>query len=182
MVTTHTIGEAAKRAGLPASAIRFYESRGLLPVPNRTEAGYRLYTSIDVRRLRLIHRARLLGLPLAAVKVLVEQAFTSECGQFAGQLLGSIAKQRAAIGQRIAELVALRDELDTIEAHVRHGQMRATPGQRVAECAYCPLIDQEGGDDDMTDKKRVEIPLTPVTKQPTSVWPCPCGCCGLCCT
>lgn len=33
----------------------------------------------------------------------------------------------------------------------------------------------------MPDKKRIEIPLTPVSKPSKSDGPCPCGCCGLCC-
>jgi len=147
MRATLTIGQAAKCAGLPASAIRFYESRGILPVPRRTEAGYRLYTPIDVRRLRLIHRVRLLGLSLAEAKTLVEQAFESECGDFAVQLLQRIAEQRATIDRRMEELSALRDELDDLERHVRHDQTRVRAGQMVATCAFCPLIDDEGGID-----------------------------------
>lgn len=143
---TLTIGQAAQRAGLRTAAIRFYEGRGLLPVPERTAAGYRLYTLSDVRRLRLIHRARLLGLALPEVKALVEQAFASECSAFADQLLMRFADQRAAIDQRMADLAALREELVALEHHVRHNRTQALPGQRVAECAYCPLIDTEGGD------------------------------------
>lgn len=141
-----TIGRLARRTGVSVPTVRFYESEGLLPPPERTEAGYRLYDPIDVRRLRLIRRARLLGLALSDIKTLVTQAFASECVDFADQLLARIATQRTEIERRMTELAALREELDTLEAHIRHDQARAKPGQRVAECAYCPLIDEEGGD------------------------------------
>ena len=37
-----TIGELAKRTGLPVTTIRFYSDEGLLPPIDRTNAGYRL--------------------------------------------------------------------------------------------------------------------------------------------
>jgi DNA-binding transcriptional MerR regulator len=144
--STLTIGRVARQTGLSASAIRFYEGQGLLPPAARTDAGYRVYTPADVLRLRLIHRARLLGLPLSEVRTMVEQAFASDCIEFAAQLIERIGQQRAAIDRRIAQLSALRAELDELERHVRHNQPRARPGQRVAECGFCPLIDEEGGE------------------------------------
>ncbi|MGI8550154.1 MAG: MerR family transcriptional regulator [Dehalococcoidia bacterium] len=148
MGTKLTIGEVARRTGVPARTIRFYEAEGVIAAPARTEAGYRLYSPTDIRRLRLAKRTRLLCLSLAEVKLLVDQAFASECGEFAHQLLQRIATQRLDIDARVAELEALRGELDELERHVRHELERSRPGQRVAECSYCPLIDEEGGEND----------------------------------
>ena len=61
------IGEAAKRAGVSAAALRLYEKRGLLPKPMRNASGYRQYTEADVRRARLVRRARRAGLSLAQI-------------------------------------------------------------------------------------------------------------------
>lgn len=80
------------------------------------------------------------------VKILTEQAFTSACVDFAAQLLERIDRQRDVIDRRIAELTALRAELDELARHVRHSQVTAQPGQLVAECAFCPLLDEEGGE------------------------------------
>jgi DNA-binding transcriptional MerR regulator len=130
---------------VPVRTIRFYEDEGIIPPPARTEAGYRLYTPNDIRRLRLARRARLLGLPLAEVKTLVEQAFDSQCSDFTEQLLARIVHQRAEIDRRIAELQALREEMDGLEQHVRHArQAAAGSGRRVATCGFCPVIDDEG--------------------------------------
>jgi MerR family copper efflux transcriptional regulator len=146
MAGTLTIGEVARRTGVPATTIRFYEAEGVLSAPARSESGYRHHTAADVRRLRLARRARLLGLSLEAVTSLVDQAFRSDCVEFSEQLLACISEQPAQIDRSIAELQALRGELDVLEAHVRHSQTDARPGQKVAECAYCPMIDEVGGD------------------------------------
>src|SRR5215211_5346968 len=58
------IGDLARQTGLSIKTIRYYESRGLLEQPPRTEAGYRLYGPEEVARLRFVQRAKLLGLKL----------------------------------------------------------------------------------------------------------------------
>lgn len=141
-----TIGEVSRQLGVASKTLRFYEAEGIIAPPAGTETGYRLYTTADVRRLRLARRARLLGLSLPEVKVFVERAFTSDCAEFADMLLVRVAAQREAIARRIAELRTLRAELDELERHVRHDQTNTLPGQCVDECQFCPLIDEEGGD------------------------------------
>ena len=42
------IGEAARRSGVTAKMIRYYEQSGLIPEVARTDAGYRSYTDADV--------------------------------------------------------------------------------------------------------------------------------------
>ena len=148
MADTLTIGQVARLTGVPAKTIRFYEAEGVIAPPPRSEAGYRLYSPADLRKLRLARRARLLGLALADVKVLVDQAFRSDCLEFGDQLLLRIADQREHIARRIAELRALQGELDALEQHVRHNLEECRPGQQVAACAYCPMIDEEGGESD----------------------------------
>lgn len=69
-----TIGEAARSAGVAVQTVRFYEARGLLPPPPRSDGNRRLYGPQDVRRLRFIRRARGLGFPLAAVATLLDLA------------------------------------------------------------------------------------------------------------
>ncbi len=146
MANTLTIGGVVRQTGVPAKTIRFYEAQGVLPPSRRTLAGYRVYSPVEVRRLRLVHRARLLGLSLREAKALADQAFASDCAAFADQLLAFIARQRVAVDERIAELAALRAELDDLEIHARHAQTQAEPGQRVATCSFCPLVDEKGGD------------------------------------
>jgi DNA-binding transcriptional MerR regulator len=139
-----TIAAAARESGVPARTIRFYEQEGVVPAPRRTAAGYRLYSELDVRRLRLARAARLLGLGLDEIRSFIDQAFSADCTEYVGQLVDHIARQRQSLRQQIEELQQAHRELDAIEAHVRHVGARAAPGRRVATCNLCPLIDEGG--------------------------------------
>ena len=61
------IGEAARRVGVSAAALRMYEKRGLLPEALRSPGGYRQYAEEHLRRARLVRRARRMGLSLAQI-------------------------------------------------------------------------------------------------------------------
>ena len=55
------IGDAAAAAGVTPKMIRHYESLGLMPQAQRTDAGYRLYGERELAMLRFIRQARSLG-------------------------------------------------------------------------------------------------------------------------
>jgi len=57
------IGQAAKKTGLSAKMIRYYESIDLLPEAGRTDSGYRQYNAQDLHRLAFIKRSRDLVFP-----------------------------------------------------------------------------------------------------------------------
>ena len=65
-----SIGQVAKRVGIAASAIRYYESEGLLP-PAERRSGRRIYDERVVERLAIIHLAKGAGFTVAEVKRLL---------------------------------------------------------------------------------------------------------------
>jgi MerR family transcriptional regulator, redox-sensitive transcriptional activator SoxR len=65
-----TIGEVARRAGVRASAIRYYEEAGLLPEPERS-GGKRRYDEGILRRLALIGGAKRAGFTLGEIRTLL---------------------------------------------------------------------------------------------------------------
>ncbi len=67
MMEELTISEVARRAGLRPSAIRYYESIGLLPAPRR-ESGRRRYDASVLQRLAVIQLAQEAGFSVAEIK------------------------------------------------------------------------------------------------------------------
>jgi MerR family redox-sensitive transcriptional activator SoxR len=65
-----SIGQVAERAGIAASAIRYYEAEGLLPRPER-RSGRRIYDESVIERLTIIHLAKGAGFTVAEVKRLL---------------------------------------------------------------------------------------------------------------
>src|SRR5215469_18531424 len=70
MITELTISEVARQAGIRASAIRYYESVGLLPPPQRV-SGQRRYHADILRRLAFIQTARAVGFSVADMQTML---------------------------------------------------------------------------------------------------------------
>ena len=60
----YTIGEAAKKLGLTAPALRFYNKEGLLPFVYRSASGIRMFKDEDFEWLRLIKCLKATGMPI----------------------------------------------------------------------------------------------------------------------
>lgn len=63
--------ELAKKADVNKETIRFYEKKGLLSDPVRTNGGYRQYSQEDLERLIFIMNAKGLGFSLSEIKELL---------------------------------------------------------------------------------------------------------------
>jgi MerR family redox-sensitive transcriptional activator SoxR len=72
MLRELTISEVAQQAGIRASAIRYYESVGLLPVPQRV-SGQRRYQADILRRLAFIQAAQAVGFRVADIQTLLHE-------------------------------------------------------------------------------------------------------------
>ena len=66
-----TIGQLAKRSGIGIETVRFYERKGLVEEPPRTDSGYRQYPEDVVARIRFIRRAKELGFKLKEISELL---------------------------------------------------------------------------------------------------------------
>jgi DNA-binding transcriptional MerR regulator len=106
------IGQVAERAGVSTRAIRHYERIGVLPAPERTEAGHRAYTEDVLARLGFIRAARAAGLSLAEIRELIR---TREAGRSPCTQAIELAEARARhLSERIAELERIRTRLLTV--------------------------------------------------------------------
>ena len=101
---TLTIGQLAKRAGLNASAIRYYERVGVLPPPER-ESGQRRYTPEAIRRLQVIEVAKRAGFSLDEAGLLLA---TTDGGEPA------YARVRELAERKLPEVEALIDRAEAM--------------------------------------------------------------------
>jgi DNA-binding transcriptional MerR regulator len=105
-----TIGQVAERAGINASAIRFYEREGLVPAPER-RGGQRRYTDEALRRLQVIDIAKQAGFSLDEVRVLL--AADEADAPASDELRGLVDRKLAEVDDLIARAHAMREWLLT---------------------------------------------------------------------
>jgi MerR family copper efflux transcriptional regulator len=123
------IGEAAAAAGVTPKMIRHYESLGLIPEVDRTEAGYRLYGDREVQMLRFIRQSRVLGFSMKQIESLLSL--------WRDDRRESREVKELAL-QQLAELEERQRELD---------QMKATLSELVDNCvgdhrSRCPILER----------------------------------------
>lgn len=115
------IGQLGQATGTKVTTIRFYEEQGLLRQPQRSASGRRQYGDADRQRLAFIRRSRSLGFPIDAVRELLA---LSDDASTSCTAVDSIARARLAdIDQKIADLTAMRTELDRVIESCRHGSV-----------------------------------------------------------
>jgi MerR family redox-sensitive transcriptional activator SoxR len=105
-----TIGELARRTGLSVSAIRFYESRGLVSAI-RTGGNQRRFLRSDIRRLSFALVAQRVGLSLSEIEAelaTLPQGRAPTKADWAGMS----RRMRGVLDARIAMLEKTRDLLD----------------------------------------------------------------------
>ncbi len=130
------VSELAQRAGIAASAVRWYESAGILPPPTRQPNGYREYVEEDLARLRLVVSLRRLGLgPEDAGRV---ARLCLERGEVDRDLAPLIAEQREAIARQRDDLDRLDGELVDLEATIAAAG-RARRGRKERPMSEAPI-------------------------------------------
>ena len=122
------IGALAKKTGIAAKTIRYYETVGLLAAPPRSEGNYRVYGERDVATLRFVQRARHLGFSIKEIAGLV-----------------ALWHDRKRASAEVRALAVAH--LDEIEGKLRELQtMQRTLRQLIDRChgdarPDCPIID-----------------------------------------
>lgn len=126
------VGEAARRAGLPAKTIRYYEEIGLI-APARADNGYRAYSGDDVHRLAFLKRARALGFSIEDCRQLM--ALYRDRSRASADVRRIAEAHVQAIEEKLRELQAMRTTLQKL-IHACHGDDRPD----------CPILEDMAGD------------------------------------
>ena len=127
--------ELAGRAGVNRETLRYYERRGLLERPPRTNGGYRNYPEAAVALLRFVRRAQELGFTLDDVAELLHLAAG---GPASCDTARDLAQARQVdLEARIADLRRMRDALTDLIDSCR-------PGRPDRNCALLETLRERG--------------------------------------
>jgi MerR family mercuric resistance operon transcriptional regulator len=121
-----TIGRLADAAGVNVETVRFYQRSGLIDEPARPYSGYRTYGAEDVRRIRFIKRAQLLGFTLDEIASLLKLEGSRTCAS----TRELAAKKLAMVESKLNDLLAMKMALASMVA-------RCDSEER---SAGCPII------------------------------------------
>lgn len=169
-----TVSKLAEKVGTSADTVRYYERIGLLPEPDRSAAGYRLYEPDATERLRFIKNAQRFGLRLEAIGQLlqVREQGLCPCGHtralLEGRLseldeeLGALERLRSDIAQMLEQPTASPDA-SPCQSLV---QLSANPNNKGERSMSATDTACGCGCSQMTDVTNAEEPCT-----------CGCACC-----
>lgn len=134
------IGELARRSGVPATALRYYEQLGLLPPPARTESGYRVYPAGAIDRLAFLRAAQAVGLTLAEVRQVLG---VRDAGEAPCRVVTDLLEHRhVEVKARITELRRLERELAVLRARAAKLHPRDCDASGV--CHVIPAVGKVG--------------------------------------
>ncbi len=122
-----TIGKLGKACDVKVDTIRYYERRGLLLPLERTDSGYRIYSTHSIQRLSFILKAQGLGFTLKEIKELLELSDKpeSDCADVRELALVKVSQIEA----RIADLLKIKDSLRELTSFCPGG------GKPLTECS-----------------------------------------------
>ena len=112
MERTFLTGQIAKKAGVNVETLRFYEKKGLIPEPMRTDAGYRQYPEETIYRIRFIKNAQRLGFTLKEIRELL--SITLATKKQCQQVKGEIDHKLMEVHGKIEKLQEISDALNNL--------------------------------------------------------------------
>lgn len=128
------IGQVAERSGVGIETVRFYEREGLIPKPDRSSSGYRLFDDETIARLQFIRRAKELGFTLIEIKELLSLRLdtTTSCADIKSRAEVKIAD----IDEKIRTLKRMKTALKKLTSKC-NGQ------GSVNECSILDALDSK---------------------------------------
>jgi len=118
-VVSFSVGQVAQLSGVTVRTLHHYDETGLLSPTERTSAGYRVYTSTDLVRLRRILFYRELGFPLGEIAAILTDP---DVGRH-------LRRQHRLLRERVARLSAMVAALEK-EMEARQMGISLTPEEQ----------------------------------------------------
>jgi peroxiredoxin/DNA-binding transcriptional MerR regulator len=136
------IGELARRAGVTAKAVRYYESLGLI-TPGRLPNGYRCYDEDHVRLIREIKDLGRLGIPAGRTRPFLECLAAGH--QHADDRPASLAGYRQAIDELAQRIEGLTGRRSALLTHLHRATHRSSsiPPPRDEDLMTYPYVPED---------------------------------------
>ncbi len=119
----YSIGQAAKKSGLTAHTLRYYEKEGLLPFVKKTSSGLRVFSETDLGWLSMIECLKDTGMPLKGIKQYIDWFIEGDATL--PQRLEMFKTQKAKIEEQIVQyqkhLEKIKYKIKLYEEAVRLG-------------------------------------------------------------
>lgn len=112
MTEKMTIGRLAAAAGVNVETVRFYQRSALIDEPARPHGAYRHYRDEDIRRIRFIKRAQLLGFTLDEIASLLKLEGSMACTS----TRELAARKLSMVESKLADLLAMKSALASMVA------------------------------------------------------------------
>ncbi len=129
-----TVHEVAKQVGVTSDAVRYYVRIGLLHPQRNPSNGYRLFSRVDIKRLRFILRAKLLGFTLTEIRHIFSDTEHTH---------SPCPVVREILNRRICENKKTIDELILLQQRMEQAQRQwhQIPDGIPDDEILCPLIE-----------------------------------------
>lgn len=134
----YTVGEMAKRLGVPASTLRYYDKEGLLPFVERSSGGIRMFTDRDYEWLKVIECLKQSGLSIKEIRAFISMA------------------QRGDPSSLVERHRLFQDRKAAVEKQIE--EMRETLAILEFKCWYYEQAIQEGTEENVRSLSVEEIP------------------------
>lgn len=120
----YTIGEMAKRLGVAASTLRYYDKEGLLPFVERSSSGVRMFKDVDYEWLQIIECLKKTGMCLSDIRHFVEMSMQGD--DTIDKRLSLIVQQKDAVQTQIEHLTQTLKALEFKEWYYRTAKEAGT--------------------------------------------------------
>lgn len=125
----YQISVFAEKCGVNKETIRYYEKKALLKEPYRTDAGYRIYSDNDVKRVKFIKRLQDLGFSLSEIYKLL--GVVDNDNVRCQGMYEFVSKKEKEIQKQIADLKRTESMLQDLK--------KRCPDQKAIN--QCPIIE-----------------------------------------
>ncbi len=126
------IGQVALKTGLNVQSIRFYERKGLLPSPSRTDAGQRLYDQESIQRIQFIKHAQAVGFSLKEISELLSVKVSPD---------GSCLAIRQLATEKLLQLEQRLESIKRMKSALQSMMELCDEGLPVGECPILEALD-----------------------------------------